>query len=372
MKRNRLLLVLVVAIALGLWGWLYLRPLPVLTVTTWPGTYGRAQAIAMFHPYMGENRVHLRIAQYDGGLDHLSEEVRTGRYDWDVIDLELTDAVRACQRHLLAPIDAASLPAGANGIAATQDFMSGAIGPCWVASVVFTQVIAYVPSHFGARGPRTAADFFDTARFPGPRSLNRTSARLNLELALLADGVRARDVYPLLSTSQGVDRALAKLALLGPILWWTNPEEPLRLLEEGRVTMATALNGSLFDAELRHRPLAAIWDRNLYEYDVFAIPFGDPRQERARAFIAFATSTDSLSRVSEWVPYGPARRSSQARVGRNPDLGVAMQPWLPTTPQNAKPAFAVDDAWWQSHGAAIAPIWQEWVSRNERRGLSRD
>ncbi|MBV9330865.1 MAG: hypothetical protein JOZ55_04865 [Alphaproteobacteria bacterium] len=95
MKRQVSILLAVGLAALALAGWWYLRPLPRLTVTTWPGSYGRAQAIALFHPFMSEHRVDLRIAQYDGGLDHLSEEVRTGRYDCDVVDLELEDAVRA-------------------------------------------------------------------------------------------------------------------------------------------------------------------------------------------------------------------------------------------------------------------------------------
>ncbi|MBV9330211.1 MAG: hypothetical protein JOZ55_01525 [Alphaproteobacteria bacterium] len=69
--------------------------------------------------------------------------------------------------------------------------------------------------------------------------------------------------------------------------------------------------------------------------------------------------------MSAWVPYGPARRSSQVRVGNNPELGIAMQLWLPTAPANFRTAFAVDDAWWQHHGAEIAPLWQEFVRKNE-------
>src|SRR5258708_28325533 len=90
------------------------KPLPSLTVTTWPGVYGRAQAVAMLHPYGEEKHVIVRIAQYDGGLKHLRQEVTTHNYDWDVIDFELDDAVAACRAGLLEPIDAESLPPGAN------------------------------------------------------------------------------------------------------------------------------------------------------------------------------------------------------------------------------------------------------------------
>ena len=29
----------------------YMRPLPILTVTSWAGDYGHAQAVAQMHPY---------------------------------------------------------------------------------------------------------------------------------------------------------------------------------------------------------------------------------------------------------------------------------------------------------------------------------
>ena len=77
-------------------------------------------------------------------------------------------------------------------------------------------------------------------------------------------------------------------------------------------------------------------------------------------FIRYATGPAPLAGVAGWVPYGPARRSAMALVGKNPDLGIAMTPWLPTAHFDS--AFAVDDAWWQAHGPALAPRWQAWLN----------
>jgi putative spermidine/putrescine transport system substrate-binding protein len=355
-------IVAVVAIAAGLW-WLT-RPLPILTVTTWPGTYGRAQANAMFHPFGEEDRIDVHIADYDGGLDHVRAEVASKKYDWDVIDFELADAEKACRDGLLEPLDAIELPAGANGMAASQDFVKNALGPCWVGSVVFSQLIVYAPDKFAGTAPRTARDFFDLARFPGPRALHRGSARLNLELALLADGLGPADIYSTLSTPAGVARALNKLSTIrSSIVWWNDPAEPLQMLADGRAVMATALDGNVFDAETHRRRVGVIWDRELYELDVFGIPKGDPKKSRALAFISYATGTAPLARVADWVPYGPARRSSQAEVGKNPDLGIFMPPYLPTTKENFATALAVDDGWWHDHEADIAPLWQAWLDK---------
>jgi putative spermidine/putrescine transport system substrate-binding protein len=355
------LAIIVALIAAGIW-W-FMGPLPILTVTTWPGEYGRAQANAMFHPFGEKERVDVRIAQYDGGLDHLEKEVAARKYDWDVIDFELADAVKACHQGLLEPIDGASLPAAPDGTQASSDFVDGALGRCWVGSVVFAQIIAYAPDRFGNDAPRTAADFFDLAHFPGPRALHRGSAKLNLELALLADGVKPKDVYPLLATDAGVERALAKLGTLGfSLVWWNDPDEALKMLSDGRAAMTTALNGNVFDAETHQHAVGVIWNSELYELDVFGIPRGDPRTDRALDFVRFATGTIPLGHVAEWVPYGPARRSAQPLVGKNPDLGIPMSGILPTAPTNFGNAFAVDDEWWRVHGPSIAAHWHGWAA----------
>jgi putative spermidine/putrescine transport system substrate-binding protein len=350
-----------VIVAAGLLYWLT-RPLPILTVATWSGPYSRAQANAMFRTYGDARRYDVRIALYDGGLGELRQMVGSHRYEWDVMDFELPDAIAACRAGLLARIDPASLPPGADGRPAAQDFVKSAIGPCWLGSVVYSEVIAYAPRRFAADPPRIAADFFDLKRFPGPRALRR-GAKFNLELALLADGIKPADVYDALLTPAGIDRALAKLdTLKGALVWWDSSADAVTMLNDGRAAMATALNGDIYDAAQHHQSVNVIWDRQLYELDVFGVPRGNPHTETAFDFIRFATGSEPLARVASWVPYGPARRSALPRVARNPELGIDMLPYLPTTPAHFATAFAVDDGWWQLHGAAIEPRWQAWLA----------
>ncbi|HWA89075.1 MAG TPA: extracellular solute-binding protein [Rhizomicrobium sp.] len=357
-RRPTLLTILLAPIVVAAFGYMVLsRKAPTLTTVTWAGPYGRAQASALFQPFAQRTGIDLRIAQYDGGL----EQLRKGAPGWDVIDMELPDAIAACREGLLAKIDSSSLPVGAHGEPAASDFVPGALGPCWVGSVVYAQMIAYAPHRFDA-APTALADFFDTAKFPGPRAL-RSGAKYNLELALLADGVAPGDVYKVLATPDGVARALAKLATIrGQIVWWSRSSEPAAMLADGRAAFATILNGDLADAAAHGNALGAIWDRQLYELDVFVIPDATPKRAMALDFVRFATSAPSLAGVASWVPYGPARRSALGLVGRNPETGTAMRPLLPTEPANFATAFAVDDAWWQAHGAEIAPRWAAWKS----------
>jgi putative spermidine/putrescine transport system substrate-binding protein len=341
------LLVLLAAFA-GLY-WV-MRPLPILTVTSWAGAYGRAQAAAQMRPYAATHRVDVHIAEWEGDLNDIKG---------DVVDFELPMAVEACRRGLLEKIDAASLPAGDDGAAAEKDFVPGAIGPCWVGNNVYSEVI--VSAKFPGAQPATLADFFDTAKFPGKRALKRGSAKYNLEMGLLADGVAPRDIYPTLSGAVGLLRAFAKLQSLEPnIIWYNSDSEALALIESGGAAFATALNGQVFDAAWHGKTPNVIWDHQLYEFDAFGIPVNDPEKDAGMDFIRFATGSARLAGVADWVPYGPARRSGLALVGENPESHVAMRAFLPTAHFDS--AFAVDDDWWRVHGGSMESAWRNWLA----------
>jgi len=362
LRRSALLLLALFLIAIV--GVLYLRtrPAPVLTVMTWPGPYGRAQASAQMHPYGARKNVDVRTALWDGDLAEVAAMVQKHQYRADVIDFELPTAVKACNQNLLEKIDPAILPPGADGTPATRDFVPGAIGPCWVGGMVYSQVMVYSPKleQRLKRTPETLADFFDPKKFPGRRALSRAGAKFNLEMALLADGVAPGDIYKTLETPEGLDRAFAKLAALKPV-WAHDSKDALEWVKNGRAVMATALNGDV-GADKEFTP-GVIWEHQLYELDVFGIPAGNPNKNRALDFIAYATGTEALAGMASWVTFGPARRSSFALVKPNRVTGADTRPVLPTTPANFRHAFPINDSWWLEHEAQIMPRWQELVSR---------
>lgn len=363
-KRRSTILIVTVAVALVVVATVYwfTRPLPILTVATWSGPYSRAQANALFRPFAEDQRMDVRIALYDGGLDELRRMVSNAHYEWDVIDLELPDAIAACHDGLLQAIDSGSLPPGADGTPAARDFVPGALGRCWVGSVVYSQVIAYSARRFGEARPQTVGDFFDLARFPGARALRSRSAKFNLELALLADGVQPRDLYTTLSTRQGVERALAKLdSIRSSLVWASGSTEAVGMLQDGRAVFATVLNGDVYEANQHGNGVRVIWDQQLYELDVFGVPRGNPKSPRAMDFIRFATGSQSLAGVADWVPYGPARLSSLVFVGKNPELGTEMKPFLPTSKVHFVGAVPVDDEWWLRHGTSVEARFQAWL-----------
>ncbi|MGV8364636.1 extracellular solute-binding protein, partial [Pseudomonas aeruginosa] len=98
-------------------------------------------------------------------------------------------------------------------------FVPGTFSECGVATYVWSMVMAYVWTKL-ARAPPSLAEFWHGREFSGKRGL-RKGAKYTLEVALLADGVNAEDLYKVLATPEGVSRAFAKLDQLKPnIQWW--------------------------------------------------------------------------------------------------------------------------------------------------------
>ena len=257
-------------------------------------------------------------------------------------------------------LDGVELPPGLNGQAAVRDFVPGAVGPCWIGTMVYSQVIAADTQRFGGKAPSWLEDFFDLTHFPGKRGLRDDGPKYNVELALMADGVPPWQVYALLATEEGVSRAFAKLdAIKSAIVWWKNVREPPELLASGDVVMTTSLNARVSPLEAQPTVIT-LWDGQLYQMDVFAIPKGDPKKPMALDFIRFATGSMPLAEEARYLPYGPARRSAIPLIQRNPETNEDVRPHLPTAPENFMRALEVDPDWWAKHGGELEARWMAW------------
>jgi len=321
-----------------------------LTAVSWGGAYTHSQIEAYHKPFEKETGIKINSEDYSGGLAEVRAQVEAGNVTWDLVDVELSDAVRGCDEGLLESIDPAILPAAPDGTPATKDFIDGAITDCSVATIVWSTVYAYDNTKFGGKNPTTMADFFNTKDFPGKRGM-RKGPKPNLEFALIADGVPAKDVYKVLSTPEGVDRAFAKLdTIKSDVLWWEAGAQPPQMLADGEVTMTTAYNGRIFNAVVsENKPFTIVWDGQILDLDLWVIPKGSKNVDNALKFIAYSTDTQSLADQAKYISYGPARKSSSSLIGKNADGTVDMLPHMPTAPANLENAVLNDFAWWADH-----------------------
>jgi putative spermidine/putrescine transport system substrate-binding protein len=176
----------------------------------------------------------------------------------------------------------------------------------------------------------------------------------------MADGVAPEKVYETLSTAEGVQQALEKLDdIKSHIVWWESGAEPAQLLANGEVAMTSAWNGRIADAIDKGTPAAIVWDHQVWEFDLWAIPkrTRNHNLQSVLDFVTFATTTERLAEQAKYIAYGPARKSSMGLVPEE------ARPELPTAEVNTATALHLDGQWWAENQSRLERQFNEWVGR---------
>jgi putative spermidine/putrescine transport system substrate-binding protein len=209
-----------------------------------------------------------------------------------------------------------------------------------------------------ANGPTTINDYFDTTKFPGKRGMWKNPT-VNLEWALIADGADAKDVYKLLATPEGVDRAFKKLdSIKADLVFWESGAQAPQLLADGQVVMTSAWNGRLQGAiDKDKKPFKIVWDHQGLDWDWWAITKDTPKLEEAYRFIKFSSQPAAMAEQTKYIAYGPSNMDAIASVD------PATVPNLPTAPDNMKTAFNVDPQFWADHGDELKEKFNAWLAK---------
>ena len=333
-----------------------------ITVVSWGGAYTKSQVEAYHKPWIAETGNQIVSEDYNGGLAEIKAQVEAGNVSWDLVDVELSQAIRGCDEGLLEELDLSMLPDGADGTPAADDFVEGALSDCAVANIVWSTIFAFDSSV--TPGVNSIDDLFDLEAFPGKRGMKK-GAKTVLEMALMADGVPASEVYAVLGTDEGVDRAFAKLdTIKDDVVWWESGAQPPQLLADGEVIMTTAYNGRIFNAAIaENKPFEIVWDGQILDFDLWVIPKGAPNKDLAMEFIAYSTDTQRLADQASWISYGPARKSSGPLVGLYSDGKTEMGPHMPTAAANMTNAVVSDFEFWADNADELNERFNAWLAK---------
>ncbi|WP_029529644.1 ABC transporter substrate-binding protein [Pseudomonas sp. S9] len=325
-----------------------------LTVVSWGGSYGAAQKNHMIDPFQKDTGVKVLFEDYSGGVAEMKAQVESGNIQWDVVDVEVIDLERACSEGLLETIPHDILPAGADGTPAEKDFIPDALSnECAIGNIVWSVVYAYNEKTIGNTKATSIADFFDTAKIPGKRAM-RKRPQVNMEWALMADGVAPKDVYEVLATPEGQERAFKKLdTIKKDIVWFDSWSQAPQLLNDGGAVLVQSANGRFYDSIRKEgKPFVIVWDGHVYDLDAWAVLKGSPKKDLAFKFIAYATQSKPLAGMSD-VAYGPTRKSS------TPMMDPAAAPHLPTA--HLDKGIRAGSEFWADYGESLGEKFNEWL-----------
>ncbi len=321
-----------------------------LTVVSWGGNYQDAQREIFFKPFAETSGMPVLDEAWDGGIGVIQSKVRAGNPNWDVVQVEAEELALGCFDGLYETIDWSR-------VADQNDFLPPAISECGVGAIVWSTAIAY-DSAVLAEGPNSWADFWDTAKFPGKRAL-RKGPKYTLEFALMADGVPPHDVYQVLSTPPGVDRAFAKLdELKDSLVWWEAGAQPLQLLASGEVVMTAAYNGRITGINRSEgRNFKVVWPGSILAVDSWVILKDAENKEAALDFISFASKPENLAKLPEFIAYGLPSISASDMVPAEYQLD------LPTYPDNLTEALPLDVDFWIDNSESLTQRFNAWLNQ---------
>ena len=212
-----------------------------LTLINFGGANKDAQVKAYYEPFQKTTGIHLVTSEYNGEMAKIKAMVDANSVTWDVVEVETPELIRGCEDGLFEKLDW-------NQIGSKKDFVPAAVSQCGAGIFVWSTALAYNAAKLHGT-PTGWNDFWNLKKYPGKRGL-RKGAKYTLEFALLADGVKPADVYKVLSTKVGVDRAFKKLDQIKPaIQWWDAGAQPAQFLASGDVVMSSAYNGRIAQAQ---------------------------------------------------------------------------------------------------------------------------
>lgn len=320
-----------------------------LTVTVFGGRLGETLKTVMITPFREETGLDVVTDDRDWGIGVVRTRIEGGSNTWDVVATEDIEAIQGCDEGLFAELDKSMLP----------NLDKYAVEPldCGLPQVLYNMGIAYRKDS-GTDAPKDWTDFWDVEKWPGKRSMYK-SPRDSLEAALLADGVAREDVYDVLSTEEGVNRAFDKLGELKPnLIWWTNAGQARQMQASGETVMsATFDSGIHYMNKNEGTNLGVVLKDAITHVDYWVIVNGTPQLENAYKFLQYASQAEPQSGISNTMYLSVPNQDSLALTEE------AMRPLLSANPDNRAQALESSAKFWLDNFDALNRRFESWIAQ---------
>ncbi len=318
----------------------------VVRVSSYGGAFQAAQREAYFKPF--ERLSGIKVSESEGpDVVKVKAMVDTKNIEWDVAEFDRADIINLERKgSYWEEIDYSLVDTANIGEAFVYKYS--------LDMLPYGQVCAYRTDVFNGARPDGWADFWDTKKFPGGRSMPAGSGGLvpDLESAAMAAGTAMEKVYPI-----DIDKAYASLAKIKPavVKWWEAGAIPAQLLNDKEITMGIAWNGRIAAIQAKGAPVDVAWRQGALRTDCWAVPKGAPNRENAMKFTAFITMPVPQARLSMLIPYGFVNNKA---VDYLPAERLKV---LPTAPDIKKQMYVYNSEWWADNRDKVVSRWASFL-----------
>lgn len=307
-----------------------------LVVVNWGGDAIDAYRKSWANEFSRSSGIPVKIDGSGPTDGAIRAQAASGRPSWDVVDAEPYTALSLGRAGICQPLDYTVIDRNKVAPGFAHDY--------GIASYLFSYVMAWDSRKYGAKGPRTWADFWNVQAFPGKRTLFKWMNGM-LEAALLADGIAPSALYPL-----DVPRALRKLDELKPhiLAYWGSGAESQQLMVNGDVSVGAIWNtrAGLLEQDSDGR-IQWGYDNAFVTPSYWAVLKNNPAgAQPAMRFIAYAQDPKTQVELFKLTGNSPANPAARALIPadlRARDCG---------SPENLAKQIRLNGDWYADHYAA--------------------
>ncbi|MGG1662164.1 ABC transporter substrate-binding protein [Brevibacillus sp. NRS-1366] len=314
-----------------------------LVVVDWGGARTEASKKSIYEPFEKQYGVKvISVSPTDYGK--FKAMVQSGAVEWDVVNVDTDFVIRGGKEGLLEKLD--------YGVISKEGLIEDLVNEYGVGSDLFTTAISYnTNAYSNDNHPKNWSEFWDTNKFPGSRALWKY-APATLEAALLADGVKPEELYPL-----DVDRAFKSLDKIKKDIkvWWSSGAQSVQILSSKEVVLAEAWNGRISKAKADGAPIDLEFNEGLIMANNWVIPKGAPHKDLAMKFIAFALEAKQQAVFSSELDYAPVNEKALDLMSDE------VKNRLGQSPEKYKTQLFINVNWWVDNYDKVNERFQQWL-----------
>ena len=323
-----------------------------ITIVGWGGTWDKAYKEGVWDPYMKETGKKLAFEEWEGEVAKVRAQIQSGNITYDLVSVEGPALEVGCAEGLFVKLtpEVTGDP---------SKYLPGTLGECGVASDTWATILTYNADVIKGEGPKSWADYWDVTKFPGKRGMY-AQAQYTLENALMADGVVPGDVYKVLRTKEGVDRAFAMLDKIKPnVVWWSSTTQGIQNLSSGEVVMSDQYNARITNEILQEKKnYKIVWEAGFfYGTDMWAVVKGSPNEKSTLDLLKWFSVPEHQAGFSKLYAYGTGR------IEAGDFIPAAWKANLPTAPEHAKFSATYDNAFWAENKEALEERFKNWQAK---------
>jgi putative spermidine/putrescine transport system substrate-binding protein len=304
------------------------------------GAMGAAKQAAVYTPFTKATGIEV-VAVPGSDLAKIRAQVQAKDVEWDVVDLNDAWVPAGIRMGLLEPID--------EKIVDRTGIIPKASNPYAVGGSIAAGGIGFPTDRFGDKTPKNWPEFWDVKSFPGRRGL-RTRINDTLEIALMGDGVAAKDVYPC-----DVERAFKALDRIKPAVshWIAQTAQTVSLIQANETDFTFTYTTRVKDMQAAGVPIGYSFQQQVMGVGWHGVVKGTPRKEAAMLLCSYIAKPEIQVQLANLSGDAPCYPEALAKVD------PAARKWMPDAadPNNL---FA-DPEWWDSRIDDLTRRFKEWL-----------